>query len=78
MLDGLSQRRAPESLVGLIFDESQGYPFFVEEVYLHLVQKGKLFDAAGQFRTDIELDESDVPENVRLIISRRVERLDEN
>jgi predicted ATPase len=78
MLDGLSQHRAPESLVGLIFDESQGYPFFVDQLYRHLVEEGKLFDAAGQFRTDIELDESDVPENIRLIISRRMERLDEN
>src|SRR5208337_1616147 len=79
MLRGLSQRQAaPESLVSLIFEESQGYPFYVEEVYRHLIEEGKVFDAAGQFRTDIKLDESDVPENVRLIISRRLERLDEN
>ena len=78
MLHGLSQRQAPESLVSLIFEESQGYPFFVEEVYRHLVEEGKVFDAAGQFRTDIKIDEIDVPENVRLIIGRRLERLDEN
>ena len=78
MLHGLSQRQAPESLVSLIFEESQGNPFFVEEVYRHLVEEGKVFDAAGQFRTDIEIDEIDVPENVRLIIGRRLERLDEN
>jgi tetratricopeptide (TPR) repeat protein len=78
MLYGLSQRQAPESLVSLIFEESQGYPFFVEEVYRHLVEEGKLFDAAGQFHAELKLDESDVPENVRLIISRRLERLDEN
>jgi predicted ATPase len=78
ILNGLSLRQAPESLVSLIFEESQGYPFFVEEVYRHLIEEGKVFDAAGQFRTDLKLDESDVPENVRLIISRRLERLDEN
>jgi predicted ATPase len=79
MLHELSQRQAaPESLVSLIFEESQGYPFFVEEVYRHLVEEGKLFDAAGQFRAELKLDESDVPENVRLIISRRLERLDDN
>ena len=66
MLTGLSQRQVPESLVSLIFEESQGNPFFVEEVYRHLVEEGKVFDAAGQFRTDIKIDESDVPENVRL------------
>src|SRR6202023_4312477 len=78
MLHGLSQRQAPESLVDLIFGESQGYPFFVEEVYHHLIEEGKVFDAAGQFRTDLKLDESDVPQNLRLIISRRLERLDES
>lgn len=78
MLHRLSQREAPASLVSLIFEESQGYPFFVEEVYRHLVEERKLFDAAGQFRTELKLDESDVPENVRLIIGRRLERLDES
>ena len=78
MLRGLSQREAPESLVRAIFEESQGNPFFVEEVYRHLCEEGKVFDAAGQFRTDVKIDEIDVPENVRLIISRRLERLDEN
>ena len=77
MLNGLSQSQAPECLVNAIFEESQGYPFFVEEVYRHLIEEGRVFDAAGQFRTDIEIDETDVPENVRLIISRRLERLDE-
>jgi tetratricopeptide (TPR) repeat protein len=78
MLHELSQREAPESLVSLIFEESQGYPFFVEEVYRHLVEEGKVFDAAGQFRKDIKIDEIEVPDNVRLIIGRRLERLNEN
>jgi tetratricopeptide (TPR) repeat protein len=78
MLRSLSQGQAPESLVSLIFEESQGYPFFVEEVYRHLVEEGKVFDAAGQFRTGIQIDEIDVPENVRLIIGRRLERFAEN
>jgi tetratricopeptide (TPR) repeat protein len=78
MLNGLSQRRAPERLVNTIFEESQGCPFFVEEVYRHLIEEGRVFDAVGQFRAKIEIDESDVPENVRLVIGRRLERLDAN
>ncbi|HWW83786.1 MAG TPA: AAA family ATPase, partial [Vicinamibacterales bacterium] len=78
MLHALSQRKAPERLVSLIFEESQGYPFFVEEVYRHLCEDGKVFDASGQFRTDLKLDETNVPENLRLIISRRLKRLDES
>ena len=78
MLNGLCQRQAPETLVNAVFEESQGNPFFVEEVYRNLVEEGKVFDAAGEFRKDIKIDEVDVPENVRLIIGRRLERLDEN
>jgi tetratricopeptide (TPR) repeat protein len=78
MLNELSQRQAPESLVRAIFEESQGNPFFVEEVFRHLREEGKVFDAAGQFRSDIEIGETDVPENVRLVISRRLERLSAN
>jgi AAA ATPase-like protein len=79
MLCRLSQRQdVPESLVSLIFEESQGYPFFIEEVYWHLIEQGKVFDAAGQFHTNIEIDEIDVPESVRLIIGRRLARLDHN
>src|SRR5229473_399829 len=78
MLQGLSKRETPENLVSLVFDQTQGNPFFVEELYRHLLEEGKLFDATGQFRTDIKIDETDVPENVRLVIRRRLERLDEN
>ena len=78
MLNELSQRQVPESLASLIFDASQGNPYFVEELYRHLVEEGRVFDGAGQFRADITIDEIDVPENIRLIIGRRLERLDEN
>ena len=78
MLNALSHRQAPESLVNAIFDRSQGNPFFVEELYRHLLEDGKLYDAAGRFRADFKIDEIDVPENVRLIIGRRLERLDDS
>jgi tetratricopeptide (TPR) repeat protein len=78
MLLTLSEREAPERLLSLIFEESQGYPFFVEEVYRHLVEEGKVFDTAGQFRKDFKIEEIDIPDNVRLIINRRLERLGES
>jgi len=78
MLHELSRRHPPESLINPIFEVSQGNPFFVEEVYRHLVEDGKLFDAAGEFRTDLKIEKIDVPENVRLIIRRRLERFDKN
>jgi predicted ATPase len=55
-----------------------GKSFFVEEMYRHLIEEGKVFDEAGQFRADIKIAETDIPEKVRLIIGRRLKRLDEN
>ena len=78
MLNGLSKRQAPQSLVSLFFDETQGNPFFVEELYRHLREENKVLDMDGQLRGDITVDEIGVPENVRLVISRRLERLNEN
>ena len=78
MLHELSKREAPEGLISLFFDQTQGNPFFVEELYRHLFEEEKLYDAAGQFRSDIKIDDIDVPENVRLIIGRRLERLDDS
>ena len=48
-------------------------------MYRHLIEGEGLRCITGQFRADVEIDEIDVPENVRLIIElRRLERLDEN
>jgi tetratricopeptide (TPR) repeat protein len=78
MLNGLTGRIAPKRLVDLIFDQSQGNPFFVEELYRHLVEEGRVFAASGEFREDVNINENSVPENVRLVIGRRLERFDES
>ncbi|HKU28601.1 MAG TPA: hypothetical protein VJQ54_24235, partial [Candidatus Sulfotelmatobacter sp.] len=62
----------------VMFDASQGNPFFIEELYWHLREEGRLFNPDGQFRSDITVDQIDVPENVRLVIGRRLERLNDN
>ena len=75
MLEALAGKPAPDVLVDVVFDETEGNPFFVEEVFRHLVEEGRVFDDAGEFRTDIAVDELDVPESVRLVVGRRLERL---
>ena len=75
MLEALASKPAPDAIVDAVFAETEGNPFFVEEVFRHLVEEGKVFDDAGEFRTDIEVDELDVPESVRLVVGRRLERL---
>jgi class 3 adenylate cyclase/tetratricopeptide (TPR) repeat protein len=75
MLEALAGKAPPDAIVGAIFEETEGNPFFVEEVFRHLVEEGKVYDDTGAFRTDVEVVELDVPESVRLVVGRRLERL---
>ena len=77
MLQALTSQRPPEALVQAIYRETEGNPFFVEEVFQHLSEQGKLLDAEGRWRADLQVAALDVPEGVRLVISRRLERVSE-
>ena len=77
LLAALGGSEPPEPLVRVIFHETEGNPFFVVEVFQHLSEEGKLFDESGAWKTDVSVDELDVPEGVRLVIGRRLERLSE-
>jgi tetratricopeptide (TPR) repeat protein len=75
MLASMSGHTPPPSLARVIFDETEGNPFFVEEVFQHLAEEGKLFDAAGNWQRDLRAGSLEVPEGVRLVIGRRLQRL---
>ena len=75
MLRALAGRDAPPTLVNAVYGETEGNCFFVEEVFQHLHEEGKLFDASGAWRTEVEVGEIDVPEGVRLVLGRRLGRL---
>jgi len=75
MLELLSGQAPPPSLARIVFDETEGNPFFVEEVFRYLASEGKLFDEQGAWRPGLRADELRVPEGVRLVIGRRLEKL---
>ena len=77
MLSALAGRDAPPKLVNAVYNETEGNCFFVEEVFQHLNEEGKLFDPSGAWRTEVEVGEIDVPEGVRLVLGRRLSRLSE-
>jgi hypothetical protein len=77
MLGALSGQPPPAPLVHAVFAETEGNAFFVEEVYQHLAEEGKLFDERGRWRADLDVSELDVPEGVRLVIGRRLQRVSE-
>jgi class 3 adenylate cyclase/tetratricopeptide (TPR) repeat protein len=75
MLRALAGQSAPEELTRLIGRETDGNPFFVEELYLHLVESGALLDEHDRLRRDLRLDEVSVPESIRLVLGQRLDRL---
>lgn len=64
----------PASLVELIFSETEGNPFFIEEVIGLLKDSGKLLTDDGRFRSDTAIADTEVTRGVRLIIEDRVSR----
>ena len=77
LLQVLSQQSPPDKVRTAIYRETDGNAFFVEEVFRHLAESGRLLDQDGRFRTDLSMAALDVPANVRLVIGRRLERLDD-
>jgi tetratricopeptide (TPR) repeat protein len=77
LLKALSDQAPPPRLVDGLFEATEGNPFFVEEVFQHLVEEGQLFDEGGRWRRDVRIEELEVPEGVRLVVGRRLERLSE-
>ena len=58
-------------------DETDGNPFFAEEVVAHLVETGAIFQRDGAWTTDRALAELGLPEGVRDVVGRRLSRLSE-
>jgi DNA-binding winged helix-turn-helix (wHTH) protein/tetratricopeptide (TPR) repeat protein len=75
MLDSLSGKSAPAVVVGEVFAETEGNPFFVEELFRHLEEENRLYDSSGQFRSKLQIAELDAPPTVRLVVARRLARL---
>ena len=60
-----------------IYRETEGNPFFVEEVCKTLVETGQLYRAGGEWRRPA-MSEIQVPQNIRIAIEARLEKLPEN
>ena len=75
MLTALSGQAPPAAFVAAVFAETEGNPFFTEEVFHHLKEEGRIFDDNGSWRANLRGDNLEVPEGVRLVIGRRLKRL---
>jgi tetratricopeptide (TPR) repeat protein len=77
LLSAFGGSEPPAAVVEAIFQETEGNPFFVGEMFQHLSEEGHLFDDAGVWKSGLARDALDVPEGVRLVIRRRFARLSE-
>jgi len=75
MLEAMSGQSPPPRLASVVYTETEGNPSFTEEVFRHLSEEGRLFDEDGRWRADLKMGDLAVPEGVRLVVGRRLERL---
>ena len=76
MLAALRGEKLPDSLAHAISRETEGNPFFVQEILRHLIEEGVLGEGAG-WTSRTRLEEIGLPESVRDVIGRRLGRLSE-
>jgi hypothetical protein len=77
ILRNLAGRDPPERLCAMVYAETEGVPLFVEEVWRFLAEENRLTDAAGSWLPEVEIGEIEVPETVRLVLGRRIDRIGE-
>lgn len=71
----LAERPSAEFLEG-IYRETEGNPFFVEEVCKALIEDGKLYRADGRWQRPA-MEEIEIPQSIHVAIQTRVNRLPE-
>ena len=65
----------PPEFVHAVFAETEGNPFFVNEVVQHLAETGAIYQRDGKWVTDLSIDQLGIPEGVREVVGRRLARL---
>ena len=75
----IAEHDTPEALVSAISSETNGNPFFIREILLHLVESGAIHRQDGQWVADARsVDELGIPEGVRQVIGQRLSRLSDD
>ena len=72
----LGERNLSGQLVGLIYQRTEGNPFFVQQLLRFLVERGDVYQEEGHW-SQRELEKVEVPESVRSVIGQRLARLRE-
>jgi class 3 adenylate cyclase/tetratricopeptide (TPR) repeat protein len=75
LLEALAAQQVPKPLVDALAGETEGNPFFLREILIHLVEEGKLVHTEGRWNSSLSVEDLGIPEGVRQVIGRRLSRL---
>jgi tetratricopeptide (TPR) repeat protein/predicted Ser/Thr protein kinase len=76
LLSGLFDVETSQELAGAVHRETEGNPFFIEEVVKALVEEGKIYREGGRWQR-LEIDQLEIPQSVKAAIGRRVQKASE-
>ncbi len=76
LLAALFREEITPEFLDRVYQETEGNPFFIEEVCKALIDSGRLFFADGRWHRPA-MQELEIPQSVRLAIQTRVRRLPE-
>jgi tetratricopeptide (TPR) repeat protein len=74
MLEAIFSEAPGSEFLDAIYHETEGNPFFIEEICKALVDEGKLYRHNGRWQRP-EMAELRLPQGVRVAIDRRIEKL---
>jgi predicted ATPase len=76
LLQSWSGRQVPPEFVDAMVAETEGNPLFVRETLAHITERGILHRDGERWGMDRPLGEVGIPDGVREVIGRRLDRLD--
>jgi tetratricopeptide (TPR) repeat protein/predicted Ser/Thr protein kinase len=76
LLSGLFDAEVTQELAGAVYRETEGNPFFIEEVVKALVEEGKIYREGGRWQR-LTVAELEIPQSVKAVIGRRVQKAGE-
>ncbi len=77
LLSGLFDVEVSAELAGAVHQETEGNPFFIEEVVKSLVEEGKIYREGGRWQRKLTVEELEIPQSVRAVIGKRVQKAEE-
>jgi class 3 adenylate cyclase len=77
LLVGRAEHNLPRAFAVILYEQTEGNPFFIEEITNHLLEIGAISRQEGRWVVDPTASVENIPEGVREVIGRRLSRLSE-